>query len=102
MLRQVSTLTLLVLWLLAAGCAPKQADVVGALEEHLHQVGSCGATTVQQGLQESLPLIRKGVGQEISSIGLGDSPQRTAGWKRSLSIAGIRNSLAISTPLLNQ
>ena len=53
---------------------------------------------MQQGLQESLPLIRKGVGQEISSIGLGDSPQRTAGWKRSLSIAGIRNSLAISAP----
>ena len=29
MLRQVSALTLLVLWLLAAGCSPKQADVVG-------------------------------------------------------------------------
>ena len=28
----------------------KQTDVVGALKKHLHQVGSCGATTVQQGL----------------------------------------------------
>jgi hypothetical protein len=57
----------------------EQTDVVGALEEHFNEVSSGSTATMQEGLQESPPLIRKGVGQENFWVEMGEVPQRTAG-----------------------